>query len=79
MARRDGRCLREFRRPAEIAAPADSRDNALNASGFLSMTDTRDRIELWRKEYNDDRTRTALGGLAPSAFANQASDPRTLA
>ncbi|MBB2964646.1 transposase InsO family protein [Methylobacterium sp. R2-1] len=44
----------------------------LNASWFLSPTDARERIEKWRCHYNEDRPRTALGGLTPLAFANQA-------
>ena len=76
----------EFSRPGRPtdnayieAFNARLRAECLNASWFLSMMDARDRIELWRKEYNDDRPHTALGGLTPSAFANQASDARTLA
>jgi putative transposase len=55
------------------------RTECLNASWFLSMADARDRIEIWRIEYNDDRPHTALGGLTPRAFAIQAADARRLA
>lgn len=76
----------EFSRPGRPtdnayieAFNARLRAECLNASWFLSMADARDRIELWRKEYNEDRPHTALGGLTPSAFANQAFEARTLA
>ena len=55
------------------------RAECLNASWFLSMADARDRIEEWRTDYNEDRPHTALGGLTPSAFANQANEARRLA
>jgi putative transposase len=48
------------------------RAECLNASWFLSMADARDRIEHWRKEYNEDRPHLALGGLTPRAYATQA-------
>jgi hypothetical protein len=38
------------------------------------MADARDRIEEWRTDYNRDPPHTALGGLTPSAFANQADE-----
>ena len=49
------------------------RAECLNASWFLSMPDARDRIERWRREYNEDRPHTALGGLTPHAYAAQAN------
>ncbi len=55
------------------------RAECLNASWFLSMADARDRIEDWRKEYNEDRPHTALGGLTPRAYAAQAEEARKLA
>ena len=50
-----------------------------NASWFLSPADTRERIEDWRCHYNEDRPHTALGGLTPRAFADQAVTARELA
>jgi putative transposase len=43
------------------------------------MADARARIELWRREYNDERPHTALGGLTPGAYADQAHLARKLA
>jgi len=50
-----------------------------NASCFLSLAESRERNEEWRCHYNDDRPHTALGGLTPRAFANQAGTARELA
>jgi putative transposase len=55
------------------------RAECLNASWFLSMADARDRIERWRREYNEDRPHTALGGLTPRAYAAEADRARKLA
>jgi hypothetical protein len=55
------------------------RAECLTASWFLSLADARERIEEWRRHYNEDRPHTALGGLTPRAFANQAVTARELA
>ncbi len=55
------------------------RAECLNASWFLSMADARDRIEQWRRDYNEVRPHTALGGLTPRAYADQAKQARKLA
>ena len=39
------------------------RAECLNASWFMSMSDARDRIEEWRRQYNKDRPRSSLGYL----------------
>ena len=51
----------------------------LNASWFLSLADARDRIEHWRREYNEDRPHSALGNLTPQAFAIQTHQAREVA
>ena len=55
------------------------RAECLNASWFLSMADARERIEDWRRDYNEIRPHTALGGLTPSAFAHQTHQARKVA
>lgn len=45
------------------------RDECLNTHWFLSPQDARDKIELWRIEYNDFRPHSALGDLPPRTFA----------
>ncbi|WP_108912954.1 IS3 family transposase [Deinococcus ficus] len=45
------------------------RDECLNAHWFLSMEDAAEKIEDWRADYNVLRPHSALGNLAPGAFA----------
>jgi putative transposase len=40
------------------------------------MDDARDKIEAWRRFYNESRPHTALGGQTPNEFALSA-DLRT--
>ncbi len=66
----------DFSRPAK---PTDNafiesfnarlRQELLNASWFLSLADARERIESWRKEYNEDRPHSSLGDLTPQEYA----------
>jgi putative transposase len=63
-----------------VSAPVTNhKAECLNAPWFLSMADARDRIEQWRKEYNEDGPHSALGNLIPKAFAAEASRARELA
>jgi putative transposase len=55
------------------------RAECLNTSWFLSMADARGRIERWKEEYNDKRPHSALGGLTPRAYTDQAHLARKLA
>jgi putative transposase len=55
------------------------RAECVNASWFLSMADARERIEQWRAEYNEARPHMALGGLTPSAFAQETDQARKVA
>jgi hypothetical protein len=47
------------------------RDEYLNDHWFVSLAHARIVIEAWRREYNDERPKRALGGLTPSAYARQ--------
>lgn len=47
------------------------RDECLNEHWFPSLLHARTEIETWRREYNEDRPKKALGGLTPAAFAEQ--------
>jgi putative transposase len=44
------------------------RDECLNVNWFLSMEDARDKIEKWRRDYNEFRPHSALGDLTPKEF-----------
>lgn len=47
------------------------RDECLNENWFTSLAHARVVIETWRKEYNEERPKKALGGLTPAAYARQ--------
>jgi transposase InsO family protein len=47
------------------------RDECLNDHWFISLQHARVEIERWRREYNEERPKRALGGLTPAAYAKQ--------
>ena len=47
------------------------RDECLNEHWFTSLLQARTVIETWRREYNEERPKKALGGMTPSAYAKQ--------
>jgi putative transposase len=44
------------------------RDECLNENWFLSLEDVRRTIEEWRREYNQERPHSSLGGKTPEEF-----------
>lgn len=56
------------------------RDECLNEHWFLNLAHAQAVIEAWRREYNEERPKKALGGLTPAAYARQlASKSATVA
>lgn len=47
------------------------RDECLNEHWFMNLLHARSVIETWRREYNEERPKQVLGGLTPTAYANQ--------
>jgi len=47
------------------------RDECLNEHWFTSLVHAQVVIEAWRREYNEERPKKALGGLTPAAYAEQ--------
>jgi transposase InsO family protein len=47
------------------------RDECLNEHWFTGLLQARIVIETWRREYNEERPKKALGGLTPADFARQ--------
>jgi pyridoxal/pyridoxine/pyridoxamine kinase len=47
------------------------RDECLNAHSFLSLEDAAEKIEAWRKEYNEYRPHSSLNDLTPAEFIEQ--------
>ncbi len=55
------------------------RDECLNEHWFTHLIHARTVIEIWRREYNEERPKKALGGLTPRAYAEQmAAKPTTM-
>ena len=50
------------------------RDECLNEHWFLNLAHARTLIEAWRREYNEERPKKALGGLTPAAYAKQLTE-----
>ncbi|TWQ48861.1 IS3 family transposase, partial [Xanthomonas vasicola] len=47
------------------------RDECLNEHWFPTLLHARIEIERWRREYNEERPKKAIGGMTPSAYAQQ--------
>lgn len=47
------------------------RDECLNASWFANLWEARMQIGAWKREYNEERPLSALGYVAPAAFARR--------
>lgn len=52
------------------------RDECLNEHWFTNLLQARAIIETWRREYNEERPKNALGGLTPAAYAKQLAQVR---
>jgi len=50
------------------------RDECLNVNWFLSMEDAREKIEKWRRDYNEFRPHSSLEDLTPRQFADKYLD-----
>lgn len=54
------------------------RDECLNEHLFTNLLHARTVIETWRREYNDERPKKALGGLTPAAYAKRLAQSATV-
>ena len=45
------------------------RQECLNENWFLSIEDAREKVEIWRLDYNGERPHGALGNLTPLEYA----------
>lgn len=52
------------------------RDECLNEHWFSTLEDARRTIEEWRRDYNEERPHSALGGLPPREYAGQLANLR---
>jgi putative transposase len=52
------------------------RQECLNESWFLSLEDAREKVEIWRQQYNRERPHSSLGNMAPLEYALVATNPQ---
>ena len=52
------------------------RDECLNEHWFPNLLQARAVIETWRREYNQERPKKALGGRTPQAYAKHLAEVR---
>ena len=52
-------------------------DECLNDNYFTSLVDAQATIEAWRKDYNEVRSHSSLGDLAPAEFADRIQEGYT--
>ena len=45
------------------------RVECLNEHWFLTLEDAREKIESWRRDYNEQRPHSSLGNVPPAQFA----------
>ena len=50
------------------------RDECLNEHWFTSLPQAQVIIEAWRREYNEERPKHALGGMTPAAYAKHLAE-----
>ena len=50
------------------------RDECLNVHQFVSVADARQKIETWRRDYNEARPHSSLGDLTPNEFVTHRQD-----
>ena len=50
------------------------RSECLNAHWFLSLQDACEKLEAWRKHYNEERPHSAIGNIPPIMLANSAGE-----
>lgn len=48
------------------------RQECLNGHWFTSLDDAREKVDAWRKDYNERRPHTSLGNRTPLEFAREA-------
>jgi len=53
------------------------RDECLNQNWFSDLKDAREKIESWRKDYNEHRPHSSLGDETPRGFAEDWQLSRT--
>ncbi|AOL24140.1 putative transposase [Erythrobacter litoralis] len=50
------------------------RSECLNAHWFLNLQDACEKLEAWRRHYNEERPLSAIGNIPPIMLANSAGE-----
>ena len=50
------------------------RSECLNAHWFLSLQDACEKLEAWRRHYNEERPHSMIGNIPPIMLANSVGD-----
>lgn len=53
------------------------RDECLNVQQFVSLADAKEKIEAWRRDYNQVTPHGSFGHLTPVEFVTRGQDKRT--
>ena len=56
------------------ASNSKLRSECLNAHWFLSLEDTCEKLEAWRRHNNEERPHSAIGNIPPIMLANSAGE-----
>ena len=54
------------------------RDECLNGELFLNLADAREKLDCWRRDYNQQRPHSSLADRTPEEFAEIAGPPFAL-
>jgi putative transposase len=58
-------------KPVQNSFNGSFRDERLNETLFSSLPDSRDRISVWKEDYNNHRPHSSANNLTPNEFATQ--------
>ena len=54
------------------------RQECLNEHWFLRLEDACEKVEEWRRDYNENRPHSALGNIPPDEYANRSLEARPI-
>jgi hypothetical protein len=67
-------CDLEWDTPIGEAFNSELRSECLNAHWFLSLQDACEKLEAWRRHYNEERPQSTIGNTTPIMLANSAGE-----
>jgi hypothetical protein len=68
-------CIADPRDPSRVVHRLEDILRArMNAHWFLSLEDACEKLEAWRRHYNEERPHSAIGNIPPIMLANSAGE-----